>query len=187
MTESTTIDTPAHAEPRTRDRTFWTVLGTIVLLDVVTKRWAEAVLDLHQPEEVVGHFVRWTLTYNTGAAMNLSVGDASRTVFSLIAIAMIAYLFRLYRQTPAEYRAAPAALALIVAGAFGNLLDRLRHAKGVVDFIDVGTAEWRFWTFNIADVGVTTGALLLAILMWREERESAPAVSPATPDQTTAP
>jgi signal peptidase II len=40
----------------------------------------------------------------------------------------------------------------------------------VVDFIDVGTAGWRFWTFNVADVGVSVGAVLLAILMWREER-----------------
>ncbi|MEX2182340.1 MAG: signal peptidase II [Gemmatimonadaceae bacterium] len=156
-----------------RHRVFWPVLLTIVLADIVTKRWAERALELHFPEEVVGHWLRWTLTYNTGAALNLSVGDASRVVFSAVAILMLGYLFHLYRQSAPHERATPAALALIAAGALGNLIDRLRHGKGVVDFIDVGTASWRFWTFNIADMGVTVGAVLLAILMWREDREAA--------------
>ena len=168
--------------PAPRDRVFWFLLLFVGVSDVVTKRWAERALGLHSPEEVLGHWVRWTLTYNTGAAMNLSLGDASRFVFSLIAVAMIAYLFHLYRQSPPGARATPAAIALIAAGAFGNLLDRLRHAKGVVDFIDIGTAEWRFWTFNVADMGVTTGALLLALLMWREESTAASIPEPSAPE-----
>jgi signal peptidase II len=168
--------------PLARDRVFWTLIVVIAVTDVLTKRWAERALGLHTPEEVVGHWLRWTLTYNTGAAMNLSLGDASRVVFSAVAVGMIIYLFRLYRRTDPQARAAPAAFAMISAGAFGNLLDRLRHEKGVVDFIDVGTASWRFWTFNVADVGVTMGALLLALLLWREEEiETEPAtVSPST-------
>jgi signal peptidase II len=153
-----------------RDRIFWSVLMVVAIADVVTKRWAERALVLHYPEEVVGHWLRWTLTYNTGAAMNLSVGSASRVVFSTIAVVMLGYLFYLYRQSRPREQATPLALALIAAGAFGNLVDRLRHTKGVVDFIDVGTAEWRFWTFNVADMGVTVGAVLLALMMWRDER-----------------
>lgn len=155
---------------RRRDLTFWSTLLLIVSADIVTKRWAEQALTMHLPEEAVGHWLRWTLTYNTGAAMNLSLGDASRAVFSGIALLMVGYLFYLYRQAQPGERAAPFALGLIAAGALGNLLDRLRHTKGVVDFIDVGTASWRFWTFNVADMGVTVGALLLALLMWREDR-----------------
>lgn len=153
-----------------RDRIFWSVLLVVAIADVVTKRWAERALVLHSPEEVVGHWLRWTLTYNTGAAMNLSVGSASRVVFSTIAVVMLGYLFYLYRQSRPREKGTPLALALIAAGAFGNLVDRLRHTKGVVDFIDVGTAEWRFWTFNVADMGVTVGAVLLALMMWRDER-----------------
>ncbi len=153
-----------------RDRIFWSVLMVVAIADVVTKRWAERALVLHYPEEVFGHWLRWTLTYNTGAAMNLSVGSASRVVFSTIAVVMLGYLFYLYRQSHPREKATPLALALIAAGAFGNLVDRLRHTKGVVDFIDVGTAEWRFWTFNVADMGVTVGAVLLALMMWRDER-----------------
>lgn len=177
-----------------RDRVFWSLLSLVVLVDIVSKRWAESALVLHVPEEVVGHWLRWTLTYNTGAAMNLSVGASSRIVFSVIAIVMIGYLFSLYRASHPSARATPAALALISAGAFGNLLDRLRHTSGVVDFIDVGTADWRFWTFNVADMGVTCGAVLLAALMWREGNGAAasdatpgsknePAVSTNTPEQ----
>jgi signal peptidase II len=168
-----------------RDRVFWFALLGLVIADVITKRWAERVLALHLPEESVGHWLRWTLTYNTGAAMNLSVGDASRVVFSTIAIVMIAYLFHLYRQAAPHERATPLALGMIAAGALGNLLDRLRHAKGVVDFIDVGTAEWRFWTFNVADIGVTCGAVLLAVLMWRDDRAAAAAPATSAPAAPT--
>jgi len=180
------IATSTAPVSRVRDRTFWTVLLTLAIADIVTKRWAERALELHLPEEVVGHWLRWTLTYNTGAAMNISVGGASRGVFSLIAVVMIGYLFTLYRQTLPGERAAPAALGMIIAGAFGNLLDRLRHTKGVVDFIDVGTAEWRFWTFNVADMGVTVGALLLALLMWRDDRAASAIAAQTTPDETAA-
>ncbi len=171
------MELPHTTGSASRDRVFWSLLLLVTLVDIVTKRWAEAALALHVPEEVIGHWVRWTLTYNTGAAMNLSVGGSSRIVFSVIAIVMIAYLFSLYRASDRSARATPAALALITAGAFGNLLDRLRHTKGVVDFIDVGTADWRFWTFNVADMGVTIGAVLLAVLMWRENDGAATAVA----------
>lgn len=178
--ESTSI--PQSRAPRTRDRVFWSVLLLFAVTDVVTKRWAERALDLHLPQEVFGHWLRWTLTYNTGAAMNISVGSASRVVFSVIPALMIGYLFYLYRQSPPAERATPAALGMIAAGAFGNLLDRLRHAKGVVDFIDVGTAGWRFWTFNVADIGVTVGAVLLAILMWREDRAASNVGASSSPE-----
>lgn len=177
-------DATARSASRTRDRLFWSVILSVTVADILSKRWAERVLELHLPEEVLGQWLRWTLTYNTGAAMNLSLGGASRVVFSLIAVLMIGYLFHLYRQSRPWERATPIALGMIVAGALGNLIDRLRHTKGVVDFIDVGTANWRFWTFNVADMGVSVGAVLLAILMWRDERASAASAAPPTTDQS---
>ena len=189
MTAPEVTPAPGAGSVAPRDRVFWTALVGIVAVDVVTKRWAEAALELHLPEEVLGSFVRWTLTYNTGAAMNLSVGAASRLVFSLIAIVMLGYLFLLYRRTAPHERATPAALGMIAAGAMGNLIDRVRHSTGVVDFIDIGTTGWRFWTFNVADMGVTVGAFFLAILLWREDRAAAASVplTTQTPDQTPIP
>jgi signal peptidase II len=63
------------------------------------------------------------------------------------------------------------ALGLIAGGALGNLMDRIRSPRGVVDFIDIGTESWRFWTFNVADSGVFTGAVLLALILMRRPTE----------------
>lgn len=167
MPEPTPPSPPATSP---RNVAFAASFGVVLVLDVITKRWAEAALTLHVPNDVLGRTLRWTLTYNTGAAMSLSVGDFSRPFFSLVAIGMVGYLLMLLRQSPPHTRGVPLALGLLTAGAIGNLIDRLRHARGVVDFIDVGTAGWRFWTFNVADIGVTCGAALLAILLWRDER-----------------
>lgn len=153
-----------------RNIAFASSFGVVLVADIITKRWAESALTLHMPNEVLGHTLRWTLTYNTGAAMSLSVGSFSRPFFSIVAIGMVVYLLVLLRQSAAHTRAVPLALGLLTAGAIGNLIDRLRHTRGVVDFIDVGTATWRFWTFNVADIGVTCGAALLALLLWREEQ-----------------
>jgi signal peptidase II len=51
----------------------------------------------------------------------------------------------------------------------GNLIDRVRSTRGVVDFIDIGIGNTRFWTFNIADAAITIGAILLAVTLWRTE------------------
>ncbi len=171
MTESDlTAPSSAKSVRGSRDLIFWSVMLSVLTLDVITKRWAERALELHVPVDVLGAALRWTLTYNTGAAMSLSIGNLSRPFFSIVAILMVVYLFRLLRGTARDARAVPLALALITAGALGNLVDRLRHTLGVVDFIDVGTSGWRFWIFNVADIGVTCGAALLALLLWREDR-----------------
>jgi signal peptidase II len=113
---------------------------------------------------VVGDLIRLTLAYNKDAAMGLSLGGYSRAGFAITAVAVIIILGFIYRQTPSESRWSGFALALITAGALGNLTDRLMSSMGVVDFIDVGIGSARFYTFNVADAGVTCGALLLAYL-----------------------
>ena len=76
-----------------------------------------------------------------------------------------------------------AALALVAGGAIGNVLDRFRTPggtyRGVVDFIDIGVGGWRFWTFNLADVGVTCGAILLALLMLRRSAAQSASATPS--------
>ncbi|HTJ21876.1 MAG TPA: signal peptidase II, partial [Gemmatimonadaceae bacterium] len=62
------------------------------------------------------------------------------------------------------------ALGLACGGAAGNLIDRFRGSRGVVDFIDIGVGDVRFWTFNVADSAVTVGAIVLAFVLWREDR-----------------
>ena len=153
-----------------KSRWFWPILGTLVLADCSTKELVQTVLTGDPgPHPLVGDWLRVTLAYNPGAAMSLSFGDASRVVFGAIAATAIAVLLFLYRRTPPDARLRAAALALVAGGALGNLLDRLRSPLGVIDFIDVGIGDARFWTFNVADVGVAVGAVLLAMVLWREE------------------
>jgi len=151
-------------------RFFWPILGTLVLADCSTKELVQTALTGNPgPHPLVGEWLRVTLAYNPGAALNFSFGGASRVVFGVIAATAIVGLLLLYRRTPPDARLRAAALALVAGGALGNLLDRLRSPLGVVDFIDVGIGDARFWTFNVADVGVTVGAVLLAMVLWREE------------------
>ena len=144
---------------------FWPTLAAVFAFDFLTKRLVEAyVRPAYVPHPVIGDFFRLTLAYNKDAAMGLSLGGYSRIGFTLTAAAVLVVLGVLYRRTPDAARGSVLALALITAGALGNLTDRLMSSKGVVDFIDVGIGSSRFYTFNVADAAVTCGALLLALL-----------------------
>ena len=155
-----------------RANRFWTIFLSIVLVDVVTKRFAESSLVPYVPKNVIDDILRFTLAFNAGGAMSLSLGPASRWWFTLLSIATLFVLAYMYRQTSPTDRLQLASLALICGGAVGNLIDRLRSPLGVVDFIDIGIGPHRFWTFNIADVGVTFGtAALTWILCVRAARD----------------
>jgi signal peptidase II len=169
--DSASSASPAHAAPAlrgARDSLFWSLVIGGLALDFASKRIVEAELLPHLPRNVIGDWVRFTLIYNPGAAMNLSFGASSRVVFSVIACIMFVVLFRMLLETRADDRAQTVALGLIASGAIGNLVDRIRSVRGVVDFIDVGIGDSRFYTFNVADSFVTVGAILLAILLWRQ-------------------
>lgn len=153
---------------RSRAVVFWAVVAVVVLLDVITKRLVVAHLTPGVPHAIVGDLFRLTLGYNRGAAFGTSIGEASRVVFTLVALAIVAVLWRLWRETPPENRLRALALALVMGGALGNLVDRLRWSRGVVDFVDVGIGTHRFWIFNVADSAVTVGAILLGWELLRE-------------------
>ena len=160
-----------------RSNRFWTIFLTIVLIDVATKRFAVAELSPpYVPHDAIGDLLRFTLAFNPGGAMSLSLGPSSRWWFTLLSIATLVVLAYVYRQTSPNDRVQIASIALICGGAVGNLLDRVRSSRGVVDFIDIGVGTHRFWTFNIADMAVTIGtATLTWILCARaasEERRS---------------
>ena len=160
-------------------RAFWPLLAVLVLADCGTKRLAvERLSPPHNPHLIIGDLVRFTLAYNPGAAFSMSLGPYSRWGFTILAMIVLYVLFGLYRQTESRDRWQAAALALVAGGAIGNLLDRLRSPRGVVDFIDLGVGTTRFWTFNLADVGVTFGAVLLAFILWRRDSQSARAGEP---------
>lgn len=164
-------------------KAFWPLLLLLIFADCTTKRLAEEhLVPEHVPHPVVGDVVRFTLAYNPDAAFSFSLGQHSRIGFTVLALGVLVALGSVYRSTAAQDRMQAAALALVAGGAIGNVMDRFRTPggtyRGVVDFIDIGLGGWRFWTFNLADVGVTCGAILLALLLLRR-REGSSQVEPA--------
>ena len=150
-------------------RWFWPLALALVVADCATKRVAEERLAVGEPQPVVGQVVRFTLSYNTNAAMGIELGgDSRRLVLSALTLVVLVVLGFLYYSTKPSERLRVIGVALVVGGAVGNLVDRLRSNAGVVDFIDVGVHNVRFWTFNVADMGITVGAvfLLLALGQW---------------------
>ena len=156
-------------------RLFIGAAGTIVALDIVTKLVAEAGLRLRTGVPLLGEWLQLRLVYNPGAAFGLHVGPYSRWIFFGIAILAVLLLSRMSRQTQAGELFKQLALGLVAGGATGNLVDRIRSAQGVVDFIDVGVGAYRWPTFNVADMAVSCGAVALAVALWREDgREADP-------------
>jgi signal peptidase II len=148
---------------------FWPLLALVFAADFLTKRLAVQHLSpAHVPHEVIGNFLRFTLAYNQDAAMGFSLGAYSRIGFTVTAVIVLVVIGAIYRRLPADSKMQGAALALIAAGALGNLTDRLMSVMGVVDFIDIGFGDSRFWTFNLADAAVTAGALLLLLVSMKE-------------------
>ncbi len=151
-------------------RLFWGTAVAIVVADAATKLLAESLLARRLPLAVIGDWVQLRLVYNQGAAFGLDVGDSSRWVFFALAVIALIVLGSMVRSTRSGDRLRLLALALVCGGAAGNLIDRIRSAQGVVDFVDVGVGGWRWPTFNVADSAITVGAIALALSLWQEGR-----------------
>lgn len=159
------ITTPANAR--------WLLLSVfVVVLDQATKWIAEGLLQPYVAHPVVP-MLNLTLMYNEGAAFSFLAGAGGwqRWFFigfaSLMTVVLTVWLLRL----PARDRLTAAALALIVGGAVGNLIDRVLTGR-VVDFIDVYYGDWHWPAFNIADSAISVGVVLMLILAMRKESEA---------------
>lgn len=155
-------------------RLFFGLAASVVLVDAFTKTMAvDRLMPTRLPREVLGETLRLTLVFNPGAAFGLHLGPWSRWIFTALTICALVLLWELYRTTRSSDVVRTLALSLVCGGALGNLVDRLRSARGVVDFIDVGVGTLRWPTFNVADMAVTCGAILLAIVLWKEDTAAA--------------
>jgi signal peptidase II len=171
--ESEVGNAPGSHSQFSKSGIFWPILIAIVACDVVTKAIAVKTLGIQRvPHEVIGEYLRFTLVYNPGAAFGLHVGPYSRWVFMVLTIGALLILGRLYVSAPPGDRTRVISLALVCGGAVGNLIDRISSHLGVVDFLDVGIGDARWPTFNVADMAVSIGAFLLAIVLWAEDRPS---------------
>ena len=142
-------------------------MGLIVVLDQVTKAIVKRVLPLGDSRTIIPDFLDLTHVHNTGAAFGLlNATDFPYKPLVMIAIAAIALVAIAAYATQLGFheRTARFGLALILGGAFGNLIDRA-VAGYVVDFVDVYWGGTHFWAFNVADAAITAGAILVLLDM----------------------
>jgi signal peptidase II len=151
-------------------RLFWGTAAAVLVADLVTKVLAETLLARHVPVSVIGEYVQLRLVYNQCAAFGLCLGAYSRWIFFGLALVALVVLRSMVLATRPGDKVRIASLALVCAGAVGNVVDRIRSPQGVVDFVDVGLGSARWPTFNVADSAITVGAIALAVSLWLEGR-----------------
>lgn len=142
-----------------------------VLLDALTKGWAERSLELYQPVSIVGAFARLTLSYNTGVAFSLftNSGPLPAILSGCIILGFIIWASRaIARGMLPTWLTLP--LGLILGGGLGNFIDRLPDGR-VTDFLDLGLGASRWPTFNLADtfLNIAVGAILIITLVHRRD------------------
>lgn len=142
----------------------------IVVLDQLSKYWAYATLIPYQPVTVMP-MVNLTLAFNTGAAFSFlsQAGEWHRWFFvafsSIVSLVLIIWLIK----APTKERLQLASLSFILGGAVGNLLDRILVGH-VIDFIDLYYKNYHWPIFNLADVAICTGAVLLVLDLCKNRR-----------------
>jgi signal peptidase II len=157
----------------------WLWAGGLWLVDFITKRLVLAHAESLRLDrvEVLGEFFRLVYVRNPGAAMGLAP-FGRWTLVAISAAAAVALIWFLLH-TPTVQRWRRLAMGLILGGALGNLVDRVFYDGLVVDFLDFGLGESRFWAFNVADMGVSCGGVLLLLCLLRDDRR---AVAPPAAD-----
>lgn len=142
----------------------WIVLAVlIVLIDQASKLWVLANFTRQDVMQLTP-WLNFILAFNYGAAFSF-LGDAGgwqRWFFTALAVGVSAVLIVWIYRLPTNARWMPLTLSLILGGAVGNVIDRVRFGY-VVDFIDFHIGSWHFATFNVADMAITVGAIMLLI------------------------
>jgi len=148
------------------------VVGLIVLaLDLLTKGLVLANMTLYQEIELIPGFFSFQFVYNPGAAFGILAGQ--KVIFIIVASAAVIGIALFSRRPEAQVGVAPWALGMIMGGAAGNLVDRIRFGK-VIDFFLFYYKDWAFPNFNVADIGITVGVglLILHLIMTGEKEQS---------------
>jgi signal peptidase II len=148
---------PTAARTRAHWLIFFGIAGTVVVLDQLAKSWLVANVTPGEVVEVVGDWIRLVFSQNSGALFGLFRDNA--VLFGLVSLGVIGLIVA-YHGRSGRSLYLSIALGLLLGGAVGNLVDRLRLGY-VVDFIDIGIGTWRFYTFNLADSAITCSILML--------------------------
>ncbi len=151
---------------------YFAVTAVVVILDQVSKRLMWETFRQSGSVDLLDGFLRITLSKNSGAVMGILSGSRpillTVTIISIGALILFAYKMR---YAPFLKRLC---LGLILGGAFGNLIDRIATGE-VIDFIDMGIGKYRWPTYNVADIAVTVGAVILIAGFMRASDGDGPA------------
>lgn len=148
----------------------------VIFLDQLSKIWIKNNYSLYESQNILGDFLRFTYVENPGLAFGIRIGSLKLLVTIISALIASYLVFLLYNSKELIY-IERLSLSLILGGAIGNLIDRIivyipnSGYNGVVDFIDVGLIDHRWYIFNIADSAVTIGIILyLAYSIFFEDK-----------------
>ena len=150
----------------------WLSVGVIVI-DQLTKLWAESGFYLHEQLPVIDGFFNLTLAYNTGAAFSFlaDAGGWQRwffTIFSaVVSVGLVYWLTKLDKNE----RLDALGLSLVIGGAIGNLIDRIFHGH-VIDFLLFYYERWSWPAFNVADSAITVGVIALLLGSFKHSRKA---------------
>ena len=175
--------TAAPVPNRARWPLFLGLAGAVFVLDQVTKAWVVTLVPNEgQRVSVIGEFVRLVNSHNSGALFGMFQGQA--VLFGLASLGVIAVIVW-YHGNAGRNTVLSVALGLLLGGALGNVTDRLRLGY-VLDFVDLGIGDLRWYTFNVADTAVSCAILLLLLsaLLPRRFGMTPETAARPSPDQT---
>jgi signal peptidase II len=141
---------------------FFAIAAAIVVTDQLAKQWILSGFVKGEIHPVLGDWLQINFVHNGGALFGVLQGTAA--LFAVVTIAVMAVIVGTEVRWGWRAWASTVALGLLLGGAVGNLIDRVRLGY-VVDFVDIGIGSWRFWVFNVADMAVTTFFILI-IGLW---------------------
>ena len=150
-----------------------TTVGFVVLLDVITKAYVASTLFLHESFAVIEGFFNITYVRNPGAAFGLlATASPGFRAFFFLSVTAVAIILMLYYigKSRADEMLETFSLSLILSGALGNMIDRVRFGE-VIDFIDIYIRSHHWPAFNVADSAISVGAVLLIFSLLRHKKE----------------
>lgn len=163
--------TARAARAATRGRARWPIFiglaATVFIVDQLTKAWLVSTLSPGERLQIVGDYIRLIHSQNTGALFGLFRDQA--LFFAVVSVGVVGAIVW-FHHSSGRNTLLSIALGLLLGGALGNMADRFRIGY-VVDFVDVGIGDLRFYTFNVADSAISLAILLLLITAFVRGRD----------------
>ena len=159
------------------DRKFFFLIGFVILLDQISKILVKIFLPYYSSVDIIGNCLRFTFIENSGIAFGIDTSNFHVYV-TILTIFAILILFYHYINIKSSKTYEMLALSLIIGGAIGNAIDRIlvlipnSGYNGVVDFIDLGINDLRWYVFNIADTSITIGAILYILAQYKYNKKN---------------